>query len=261
MPMGSVIWSVLLLGGCLIVNVSDQTTIRSSLESTNRMYVCPGEIVTYVCIGTGDQIRLSAPPYVTVSLPLSYARRDTLGLGRIGDGPIVSNLISTDSLLMVADLIVQNSSLPEFSVRCTVLSPSDEAVAQHKPSGPPLDVNSPMIGYFSPPNEGTAGVRVNWTPNDENYDPSHFTIQVFDSNTNTAIKSIAISAESNSFEAILAVPFSAPMDVYACVTVTSKCNQTTDGVMTDYIRINKSIKTGYVFWVLLLAATIVLTII
>ncbi len=108
--------------------------------------------------------------------------------------------------------------------------------------GHPLDVISPMIGCFSPPNEvNVAGVRVNWTPNDGNYDPSHFTVQVFESNTNTtAIKSIAISAESNSFEAILAVPFSAPMDVYARITVTSKCNQTTDGVITDTIQINKS---------------------
>ncbi len=107
--------------------------------------------------------------------------------------------------------------------------------------GPPLDVISPMIGYFSPPNEvNMAGVRVNWTPHNGNYDPSHFTIQVFEPNTNTAINSIAISAESNSYEAILAVPFSATMDVYARVTVTSKCNQTTNGVMTDIIRINKS---------------------
>ena len=106
----------------------------NSLQATNRMYVCPGEIVTYVCNGTGDQIRLSAPPYVTVGLPLSYARGDLPGLGRIRNGSIVSNLISTDSPLMVADLIVQNPSLPEFSVRCTV-PPSDEAVAQHKPSG------------------------------------------------------------------------------------------------------------------------------
>ena len=85
-----------------------------------------------------------------------------------------------------------------------------------------------------------AGVGVNWAHNDSNHDPSHFTIQVFDSNTNTEIKSIAISAESNSFEAILTVPFSAPMDVYARITVTSKCSQTTGGVMTDTIRINKS---------------------
>ena len=123
---------------------------------------------------------------------------------------------------------------------CTKLLNNHAIIIDFFTIGSPLDVISPMIGYFSPPNEGTAGVRVTWTPNDGNYDPSHFTIQVFDSNTNTAIKSIAISAESNSFEAILAVPFSAPMDVYACVTVMSKCNQTTDGVMTDSIRINKS---------------------
>ncbi len=98
-----------------------------------------------------------------------------------------------------------------------------------------------MIGYFSPPNEiNMAGVRVTWTHNNGSYDPSHFTVQVFESNTNTAIKSIAISAESNSFEAILAVPFSAPMDVRARVTVTSKCSQTTDGVWTSTIPINKS---------------------
>ena len=98
-----------------------------------------------------------------------------------------------------------------------------------------------MIEYFSPPNEvNMAGVRVTWTHNNGSYDPSHFTIQVFEPNTSTAIKSIAISAESNSFEAILAVPFSAPMDVRARVTVTSKCSQTTDGVWTNTIPINKS---------------------
>ncbi len=90
------IWLVLLLGGCLIVDVSGQTTIISSLQSTNRMYVCPGEIVTYVCSGVGNQIRLSAPPYVPSDVPLLYVRGDTLGLGRLRDGPIVSNLISTD---------------------------------------------------------------------------------------------------------------------------------------------------------------------
>ena len=128
------IWSLLLLGGCLIVDVSGQTTITSSLQSTNRMYVCPGEIVTYLCSGSGNEIRLSAPPYVPFNIPFSYLSTDNLGSGNLGDGPIVTNLIST-SPLMEADLIVQNSSLPEFSVRCTVLSPSVEAVVQHTPSG------------------------------------------------------------------------------------------------------------------------------
>ncbi len=126
--------AVILLG----VDVSGQTTIVSSLQSTNRTYVCPGEIVTYVCRGVGSQIRLSAPPYVNMSLPFTYVRGDPPGLGRIRDGSIVSNLISTDSPLMVADLIVQNSLLPEFSVRCTVLIPQNSTDAvphQHKPSG------------------------------------------------------------------------------------------------------------------------------
>ena len=126
---------VMLLG----VDVSGQTTIVSSLQSTNRTYVCPGEIVTYVCSGVGTQIRLSAPPHIPSDVPLTYVREDTPGRGYLGDGPIASNLISTDSSLMVADLIVQNSSLPEFSVRCTVLIPqnstSDAVPHQHKPSG------------------------------------------------------------------------------------------------------------------------------
>ena len=103
-----------------------------------------------------------------------------------------------------------------------------------------MDVISPMIGYFPSNKVNMAGVRVNWTPNDGNYDPSHFTIQLFESDTNTTIKSIAISAESKSFEAILDVPVSTTMNVYARVTVTSKCNQTTNGVTTNTIQINKS---------------------
>ena len=126
------IWSVLLLGGYLIVNVSGQMTITSSLQS--RMYVCPGEMVTYVCNGTGDQIRLSAPPYVNSNTPVLYMREaDSPGVAR-QRGPIVITLISTDSHLMVANLTV-NSSLPEFVVQCTVLPTSGQAVARYKPSG------------------------------------------------------------------------------------------------------------------------------
>ncbi len=77
------------------MNVSGQTTIRSSLQSTNRMYVCPEEIVTYVCSGAGNVIRLSAPPHILSIAPLTYARGDTPGRGFLGGGPIVSNLIST----------------------------------------------------------------------------------------------------------------------------------------------------------------------
>ncbi len=115
--------------------MSGQTTIMSSLQATNRMYVCPGEIVTYVCSGVGNEIRLSAPPHIPFDTPVSYGRGDNLGTGNLRAGPIASNLISTSSPSMVADLIVQNSSLLEFSVRCTVRLPSIEDVVQHKPSG------------------------------------------------------------------------------------------------------------------------------
>ncbi len=125
--------AVILLG----VDVSGQTTIVSSLQSTNRTYVCSGEIVTYVCSGVGNEIRLSAPPHILSGTPVSYVRggSDLPGAGKLRDGPIVSILISTDSPLMVADLIVQNASLPEFSIHCKVLSPIQETETQHRPSG------------------------------------------------------------------------------------------------------------------------------
>ncbi len=133
----SVIWSVLLLGVC-IVDVSGQTvTFTSSLESTNRTYFCPGEIVTYTCSGVGNEINLYAPPFVSMNFPLSYLRAaDSPGSGR-GNGLIVSSLISTTTPLMEADLIIHNSSLPELSVHCIVRSTPQEpeAVAQHIPSG------------------------------------------------------------------------------------------------------------------------------
>ncbi len=125
-----------LLGVCLVVDVSGQTiTFTSSLQSTRRNYVCPEEIVTYVCSGVGNEIRLYAPPYISQDLPLTFVNGDTLGSGRFS-GPIVANLIST-SPLMIADLIVQNSSLPEFSVYC-IVSGADlqlEAVQHHRPEG------------------------------------------------------------------------------------------------------------------------------
>ncbi len=44
--------------------------------------------------------------------------------------------------------------------------------------GPPLDVMARMVGFFNEDN--MAGVRINWTHNDGNYDRSHFTVQVFE---------------------------------------------------------------------------------
>lgn len=133
------IWSLLLLGVYLIVDVSGQmVTFTSSLESTNRKYFCPGEIVTYACSGVGNEIDLYAPPFVSVNIPLTYVRgADSPGSGRLGNFLIVSNLISTTFPLMEADLIIHNSLLPEFSVHCIVRSTPQEpeVVAQHRPSG------------------------------------------------------------------------------------------------------------------------------
>ncbi len=97
--------------------------------------------------------------------------------------------------------------------------------------GLPLNVNSPMIFY----NFTTAVVGVTWGHNNGSYDPSHYTVQLFANNTET--ESMAIPAENNSFVATFSVSFSGAMDIYARVTVMSKCNQTTDGVVTDTITI------------------------
>ncbi len=138
-------WSVLLLGVCicLIVNVSSQTMLRSSLQATNQTYVCPDEIVTYVCSGVGDVINLYAPPYVLSDLPLSYMRGiDTPGTKYVL-GPIKTNLTSTISPLMEADLFVLNSSLPEFFIICSVSS--ENAETQHRPSGKLQSILKPII--------------------------------------------------------------------------------------------------------------------
>ncbi len=81
-------------------------------------------------------------------------------------------------------------------------------------------------------------VGVTWRNNDGNYDPSHYTVQLFENNTLTG--STVISAESNRLEAIFAVSFSATVNVYAKITVTSKCNQTSDGVFTDTFTITSA---------------------
>ncbi len=133
----------LIIGVCLIINlnVSGLTmNFTSSLQSTNRTlsrtYFCPGEIVTYVCSGNGSQMDLYAPPYVFSTSPLSYNINDLPGLELSGPGPIVTNLTSTSPL--EANLLVQNSSLPEFSIHCIVrgeYSSLKKDETQYRPSG------------------------------------------------------------------------------------------------------------------------------
>ncbi len=85
----------------------------------------------------------------------------------------------------------------------------------------------------------TAGVRVTWMNNDGLYDPSYYTVQLFANNTLT--ESSVIFAGSNRL--VFAVSFSATVNVHAKITVTSKCNQTSDGVFTDTITISSATDT------------------
>ena len=85
---------------------------------------------------------------------------------------------------------------------------------------------------------GTDDVGVTWTPKDGNYDPSHYTVQFFENNTKT--ETITISAESNSLAAQFTASFSTTVDVRAKITVTSKCNQTTNGVFTETLTITST---------------------
>ena len=128
---------VLLLEVCLIINVSGlRITFTSSLQPTNRTYFCPGEIVTYVCSGNGNEMDLYAPPHVSLTFPLSYDINDTPGLELGGQGPIVTNLTSTSPL--EANLSVQDSSFPKFSVHCIVRahsSPQENETQYNEPSG------------------------------------------------------------------------------------------------------------------------------
>ncbi len=125
----------MVLLGCFIVDVSGQEiTVVSSLQATNRTYVCPGEIATYLCRGGGTEIDLYAPPYISLSSPISYVFGDTLGNG-FGSDPIVTNLISTAESIMIANILVQNASLPEFSLHCAVRSPFQQIETRHRPSG------------------------------------------------------------------------------------------------------------------------------
>ncbi len=96
---------------------------------------------------------------------------------------------------------------------------------------------SPVIFYEF----NTAGVRVTWMNNDGLYDPSHYTVQLIANNNLT--ESTVIFAESNRLVAVFAASFSATVNVYAKITVTSKCNQTSDGVFTDTIPITSATDT------------------
>ncbi len=103
---------------------------------------------------------------------------------------------------------------------------------------PPIDVNSSVIRDIGGPSNVSATVEVTWLHTGGNYDPSHYTVQLF---VNTADPvTVVISAESNSTLAVFSVPFvNTTVNVTARITVTSKCGQTTTGVFTDTVTITQ----------------------
>ncbi len=106
---------------------------------------------------------------------------------------------------------------------------------------PPLDVNSAVIRDIGRPSDINVNVEVTWMHATGNYDPSHYTVQLF---VNTADPvTVVISAESNSTLAVFSVPLidTTTVNVNANITVTSKCDLTTTGVSTDTITITRSL--------------------
>ena len=96
-----------------------------------------------------------------------------------------------------------------------------------------------MIRDIGGPSNVSATVEVTWNRTDGNYDPSHYTVQLF---VNTAeLVIVVISAESSSTLAVFSVPFvNTTVSVTARITVTSRCDQTTAGVFADTVTITQS---------------------
>ncbi len=100
---------------------AEDTSFTSSLEATDREFVCPEEVVSYVCSGAGSLIRLFAPPELPFQEALIFVRGDDPGTELRGD-PIVANLISDSFPLMIAEVTVPNTSLLPLFLTCMVVS-------------------------------------------------------------------------------------------------------------------------------------------
>ncbi len=121
----------MVLFGCLFVGGVSSQVITSSLEVTDREYVCPGEIVTYVCTGSGSNISLYAPPQISSDRQISYFSSDAVGTGIIRD-EILTNLFAINPF--VVDLIVQDTSLTGLTISCSIES-QDPVERTHVLSG------------------------------------------------------------------------------------------------------------------------------
>ncbi len=111
-------------------------SFTSFLETVGRNYTCPGEIVTYVCNGTGYEIDIYAPPYINNLARHIFSESDRVGSG-VGSGPIGSFLFSTDGDYISVGVVVRDSSLGECEIFCEIHSSTGTSRAKivHIPSG------------------------------------------------------------------------------------------------------------------------------
>ncbi len=94
-------------------------------------------------------------------------------------------------------------------------------------------MTSPVIAFEGMLSNSDAGiVNVNWNPAIGNYDLSHYTIHLFQGSTK-----IGESRAVNSLHAVFAVPVDIGAEIQAKITTTSKCDQTSNGVFTNSVRV------------------------
>ena len=112
----------------LLVSCQDDVSFSCSLSATGQAYVCPEESVTYVCSGPGDMIELNSSPNVSVL----FERGNVIGT-RLSADPFLAYLISTDFPMMMAGVVVVNSSFDQI-IGCRV-PPAQVIEVGHRMSG------------------------------------------------------------------------------------------------------------------------------
>ena len=114
---------IILSISCFIFGASGQSnaTFSSFLATNQRKYSCPGEIVTYVCNGSGYEIDIYAPPYIGDMERLAFSKSDRVGSG-LGTGPIGSVLFSTDGDYISVGVAVREYDLGRCDIFCEIHS-------------------------------------------------------------------------------------------------------------------------------------------
>ena len=114
----------------------DITFSNSFFDTIGRNYTCPGEIVIYVCNGTGYEIDVYAPPHINNLARHTFTETDHVGSG-LGSGPIESFLISTVGDFISVGVVVRDYDLGLCDIFCEIHSSTGTSQAKivHIPSG------------------------------------------------------------------------------------------------------------------------------